>query len=431
VPLNKADAPVASLRANSTRAAFDTPVPWRAAGAPADDGYFVGLALSGGGSRSTNFAAACMFQLQKLGILQRIDCISSVSGGSLAAAYYCLHDEQHWNPAEAQSRFTHPFASDVIFTTLLPWNLLAQLCTSWDRSDILAESFERHLYTRDGRALTFADLRDDRPRLLLNATDLQSGRKFVFCNETFDELNSDLSDYPIAHAVTASAAVPVLLHQVTVRDFSTTFKQYRHLLDGGVNDNLGVTTLVESYTSEIQRAQADGHADPYPKGMVLIVVDAHTDFDSELGDKPDIGLIESLTYGAGLTSTALLNRVSSATLAEIIVKYSPDEATARTLRNQIAELESNGVLQTQDLHGKPVRVVHLALTRVSDMPDLPFASFGQRVNNIATYFNIEKTAAHHLYKAAELLVGHKFEEPLRKIAEELKVNDKLTDGGDD
>ena len=55
-----------------------------------DDGYFVGLAISGGGSRSANFSAACMFQLQRLGVLQRVDYISSVSGGSLTAAYYCL-----------------------------------------------------------------------------------------------------------------------------------------------------------------------------------------------------------------------------------------------------------------------------------------------------------------------------------------------------
>src|SRR4051794_12553559 len=37
------------------------------------DGCFVGLALSGGGSRSANFSAACMFQLQRLGVLQHVD----------------------------------------------------------------------------------------------------------------------------------------------------------------------------------------------------------------------------------------------------------------------------------------------------------------------------------------------------------------------
>src|SRR3954453_11120338 len=36
------------------------------------DGFFVGLALSGGGSRSANFSAACMFQLERLGLLRRV-----------------------------------------------------------------------------------------------------------------------------------------------------------------------------------------------------------------------------------------------------------------------------------------------------------------------------------------------------------------------
>jgi len=33
--------------------------------------------------------------------------------------------------------------------------------------------------------------------LLINATDLQSGQRFVFANESFDAINSDLSKYPI------------------------------------------------------------------------------------------------------------------------------------------------------------------------------------------------------------------------------------------
>ena len=75
------------------------------------DGFFVGLALSGGGSRSANFAAACMFQLERLGLLSRVDYISSVSGGSLTAAYYCLGArrvlEPRQRPAPPHSRLRH------------------------------------------------------------------------------------------------------------------------------------------------------------------------------------------------------------------------------------------------------------------------------------------------------------------------------------
>jgi len=54
------------------------------------DEMFIGLAISGGGSRAANFGAAVMFELADLGLLHRVDAISSVSGGSIAAAYYAL-----------------------------------------------------------------------------------------------------------------------------------------------------------------------------------------------------------------------------------------------------------------------------------------------------------------------------------------------------
>lgn len=413
-PLDSVNVALELRQKNHTRSTTGESLTSAAADVDAD-GCFVGLAISGGGSRSANFAAGCMFELQRLGILQYVDYISAVSGGSMPAAYYCLADKD-WNPGTVQKKLTHSFASDVIFTTFMPWNLLLQLSTPWDRSDVLADSFQRVLFSRNGKAMTYGDLRPDRPRLLINATDLQSGRRFVFSNESFDELNSDLSRFPIAKAVAASAAVPVLLHHVTLRDFSTVFERYRHLLDGGINDNLGVTTLVEACNSQRDAAAAQGRPDPYPKGMVLIVIDAHTNFDTELGDKPDIGIIESLTTGAGLTSTALLNRVSSATLAELIVENSPDSTTAQTLREQIKELEKSGTLKANDRRGNPVHVINLSLSRISELTDLPFASFGQRVNNIATYFNINPDEAFHLYKAAELLVrDESFARPLAEI----------------
>jgi len=415
-PMNNANVQLEMRAHNHTQASMDQiPAP----GGAKDDGYFVGLALSGGGSRSANFAAACMFQLQRMGILDRVDCISSVSGGSLTAAYYCLSDSD-WNPGNVQARLTHSFAADMIWTVVQPWNLLALLWTPWDRADILADSLNKTLYTRKGRTLTFGDLRPDRPRLLINCTNLQSGKKFVFSDESFDEINSSLGKYPIAHAVAASSAVPVVVHHVTLKDFSTVFDRYVHILDGGINDNLGVTSLVETYSHQVRVARAKGLPDPYPKGMILIVIDAHTSFDTELGDKPDVGPIESLTAGAGLTTTALLNRVSSATLADLIVEYSPNSATAESLRDEIARLEKTGNLITHDRDNKPVRVVHLSLSRVSELTDLPFVSFGQRVNSIATYFNIDTNEAYNLYKAAELLTDDEtFATPLNEIANEL------------
>ena len=53
------------------------------------------LALSGGGSRAAYFSTAVMFRLQWLGLLQEVDVLSSVSGGSLPAAYYAISKDSN------------------------------------------------------------------------------------------------------------------------------------------------------------------------------------------------------------------------------------------------------------------------------------------------------------------------------------------------
>jgi len=388
---------------------------------PRHDGYFVGVAISGGGSRSANFSAACLFQLQRIGLMEHVDYLSSVSGGSLTAACYCLWEQKEWNPANVQAKLTHPFASDVIFNFLLPWNMVALAISDYDRSDLLADSLRKTLFTRKGRELTFADLRPDRPHLLINATDLQSGRRFVFCNESFDEINSDLSKYPMAYAVAASSAVPVVMHQVTLRDFSTIFKQYRHLVDGGVVDNLGVQTLAEVYEAHLRDAEDAVEPSPYPRGAVLIVIDAATNNDTRISHKSDTGLLETLQAGAGVATRNLLNRSSSATLAEMIVKYSPDTVDAKTLRQQMAALQREGYVELRDRDGRPVRIVHLSLNRVAELSKLPFHNFGESLNSIQTYFNIDPTEAYYLYQAADLLVGQRFGPALERIVEDVRA----------
>jgi predicted acylesterase/phospholipase RssA len=386
---------------------------------PDNDGCFVGLALSGGGSRSANFSAACMFQLERLGLLQRVDYISSASGGSLPAAYYCCSGPDRWNPAAVQKTLTHSFASDLIHETFLPWDFAALAFTDYNRSDILAGIFQRQMFSRDGRALTYADLRSDRPRLLVNATDLQSGRRFVFCNESFNQINSDLSKYPLAYAVAASSAVPIVMPPVTLRDYSTIFAQFRHLIDAGIADNLGVETLVETFSAQVDSARTNGRPDPYPKGAVLIVVDSHTNYDAALSSDSDIGVIATLKAAVGLSSTSLLNRASSATLADLIVRRAPDDASAAELRADIDRLNTSGYLTLKDKTGHTVRVVYLALSQVSNLSSAPFASFGESVNSIGTYFDIREVDAYYLYQAAELLVRERFQAPLRDLVREL------------
>lgn len=405
-----------------------SPVSDSPAGPEDKDGFFVGLSLSGGGSRSANFCAAVMFQLEKVGLLQRVDYISSVSGGSLTAAYYCASGAD-WNPAAAQQKLTQSFATGSIIRTLMPWNQLAFLFSDYNRSDLLADEFQQTLFSRGGRALTYADLRPDRPRLLINSTDLQSGQRFIFCNESFDAINSNLSRYPLAYAVTASAAVPVLLHPITLRDYSTRFQQFKHLVDGGLRDNLGVQTLVETYAAQVAGARRRAAPDPYPHGAVFIIVDAQTDFNADLSNQSGIGLIASLKTALGLSSTLLLNRASSATLAETILNNAPGDEPVAKLREQLRRLRRDGFVQMTDGAGHPVRVLYVSLSQVNALPDLPFNTFSQNVNDIDTYFNIDRTEAYELYQAADLLIKYKFTGALREVMRELDAAPEIDASG--
>jgi predicted acylesterase/phospholipase RssA len=409
--LNDSKVPPDQRKQNDTRAALFTDRP------PQDaDGCFVGLSLSGGGSRSAAFSAACMFQLERVGILQNVDYISTVSGGSLPGAYYCLQGAD-WNPGTVQAKMTHEFATDLVVQTFyLPWNWCALLFGDYNRSDILAEAFNDVLYSRGGKSLTFADLRPDRPRLLINATNLQSGRRFIFCNESFNQINSDLTRYPISYAVAASSAVPVVLHPVKMHDYATIYPQYLQLVDGGVADNLGIVTLVDTYINQIELAQKEHLPDPYPHGAVFVVVDSRVKYNGEMANGGNAGWLDILKNALRLTSNSLLNRVSTATMSDLILKNAPDAMTAKELRDNEQRLESDGYLEMKDRTGHDIVVLYMSLSHVDTLRDVPFESFRQTVNSISTYFNIKPQESQELYQAADLLVKEKLQDHMRNLS---------------
>ena len=106
-------------------------------------------------------------------------------------------------------------------------------------------------------------------------------------------------------------------------------------------------------------------------------------------------------------------------MSELIVRYSPDDVSAKMLREQIKQLEDTGYVELHDRDGNPVRVIHLALSDVNALSNLPFASFSEKVTTISTYFNIDATEAYQLNVAAELLVKQKFEDELSALNAEL------------
>jgi predicted acylesterase/phospholipase RssA len=255
------------------------------------DSLFIILAFSGGGTRAAALAYGVLEQLKnteivwegaKKRLLDEVDVISSVSGGSFTAAYYALYGDRIFKDFDARF-LKKDVQGDLQERLYSPYNWYRLASPTFDRIDIAAEYYDEQLF--DHR--TFGDLfrRGKRPFILINATDMTQGARFDFTQDQFDLLCSDLSGFPLARAVAASSAFPVLLSPITVnnfagscqykeplwvanafsdRDFTTrrydraarlrsyldaADRPYIHLLDGGIADNIGLRGPLYSVTS--------------------------------------------------------------------------------------------------------------------------------------------------------------------------------------
>ena len=204
---------------------------------------FVGVALSGGGSRAANFSAAVLEELEDLGFLNNVTAISSVSGGSLTGMYYALfrHDDA-WSWASLKKKLRTNFFIRFVAKHFNPWKTFLTLFTHYDHSDAMAEVFDSVLYS----GKRFSDLGQTGPKIFINATDLLGHERhqyragsapvdiqiptpeqpFVFTEEEFRlAIRSRLDTYPVSHAVMASGAFPLVFNNVTLRNYfpQTTF----------------------------------------------------------------------------------------------------------------------------------------------------------------------------------------------------------------
>jgi predicted acylesterase/phospholipase RssA len=279
------------------------------------DGMFVGLAISGGGSRSAVFATSAMLELKKEGLLHHVDVISSVSGGSLPAAYYALegYNGITFDETDALKRMKLDFQARWLARWFLPHNIVRYWFSDLTRSDIMVQVFDSNLFD----SATFAHLNPERPKLLINSTDSGRFDRFTFSEQTFEQLHSDLSQYSIARAVNVSSAFPGAFHRVPLENFSpdraSSEAKYRHLYDGGPTDNLGVSTLLQvllqeicggerttpQYTQQALRkklvekseSSCENQADPipvdtlFPQGCLIISLDATPREDDEDGHR--------------------------------------------------------------------------------------------------------------------------------------------------
>ena len=175
-----------------------------------------------------------------------MDAISAVSGGTLPAIYYTLHQpqsEKDWDVF--RNKMKTDFFSKWAWKAFSPLNLLWAELRGRDRSDIMSDIFSSELFA----GKTFMQLPRDGPRLFINAT-TENGHRFLFTTEMFNQIRSRLDTYPLAYAAMASGAFPGLFNNVTLRIYP---RHYRDVLRQGTDPDGLKSRIMENPKTPIDK----------------------------------------------------------------------------------------------------------------------------------------------------------------------------------
>ena len=280
-----------------------------------DKENIVVLAFSGGGTRAAAFSYGVLEALRDTAVIARdghqerlldaVDVVTGVSGGSFTALAYGLYGDRLFEDYE-QRFLKRDVQGELIARALNPayWGPLSS--PYWGRSELAADLYDEILFN----GATFADLqRGTGPMIVASATDLSSGARFYFTQKMFDILCSDLGAVRLSRAAAASSGVPVVLSPVTIDNYggacgykeppllasitnsadaarpaARTLQElkelryyedgkkrpYLHLVDGGVSDNLGLREIL-AILEEFEALRLEGVSTPLDRARTLAV----------------------------------------------------------------------------------------------------------------------------------------------------------------
>lgn len=377
------------------------------------------VAMSGGGKRSASYAYGALKGMRDVMIktaagprplLDQVDVISGVSGGSFAASYYGLYHDKAFGRFETD--FLYDDTNSYIFGIyLLPWNWSWFVAPSVGTNDYMERVYDKQMF----HGATFSDLRArGRPLIAIGATDISYGTQFVFTQDNFDLICSDLSVFPVARAVAASAGFPGLFSPITLtnnardcggrtpgwlrritgaerydplsrvgaearkaeRYLDPDRTRYVHLSDGGISDNLAMR-------SEGGMMQVMSAADLRERGytnlrrVLLLSIDGQGAQDTSIAQRREVGGLLALF---GLVSGGLIDRYNFETLNTVNQQI---QMLGRTLRG--ARCAEAPVIDGARCDDVETALLHIAL---SDLPDSPYTA---RLQAIPTSLTLERT----------------------------------------
>jgi NTE family protein len=391
------------------------------------------LGFSGGGTRAAAFAYGVLEELRDTTyraedssrrLLDEIDSISSVSGGSFTAAYYGLFGDRIFEDYE--DVFLKRNVQKTLVNGLInPLNWWKMLTTGFDRTELAIEYYNDYIFANS----TFADLKAaSGPYIQINATDLSMGTRFPFTQGYFDLLCSDYDSFSIARAVAASSAVPLAFAPIVLENHDTcklkypewfaqlkkeaandlrlagmidavdsyskkSERKFIHLVDGGITDNLGIRPLFDRVTmmGGIGRAARMLKNEQVNK-IVVVLVNAQTRPENpmELSDQEP-------------SMAAVINAVSDAQLQ----RYNTETLI----------LVENGLKEwTRELSGK--REIESYFIQV-DFESIHDPDKRHLFNNIATSFALPEVEVDNLIEAARRLLRQN--EEYKRLLVDLKA----------
>ena len=308
----------------------------------------IGLAVSGGGSRAALFAAGAFESLAKLrvgadqkGLLDQVSYISSVSGGSLASAYYVLKKpsrdvtmlDQQGELTQGYREFfagfkeamAQNYEGPLLRRNLLLWRWVNPAFVAKSLAEILAEDY---LGPKTFGELREREVQRDVPRLMINTTLYNDGRRLLLStlpredlrydwseaiarvpNErippdyaagirkrgealdtvTPQDLHLNICDTKVAGAVAGSMSFPPIIGPISLTDEKE--QQYWHVGDGGMSDNTGGESLLWMMLGKMQRGSL--------RRSLIILIDSSFPFEvggEQLNQRKDAFSIFNYDY---------------------------------------------------------------------------------------------------------------------------------------
>lgn len=232
----------------------------------------IGLGLSGGGFRATLYNLGSLIRLNELGILHKLDRITSVSGGSITAGVLAMN----WHKLKFDKGVANNFDSCVREPL---WNFCSRdflkpcivkglLHPRKRISDIVARHYEKTLFKRT----SFADIKQAAPQFLFYGTSLQTDSPIRMVDGIFYDWKigaCDIGEWDLARVVGVSSAFPPVLAPVKMdtknkqwvaSDYQKLFDQPKYkttlfLADGGIYDNMGMEALWEKSNKKLADKQ--------------------------------------------------------------------------------------------------------------------------------------------------------------------------------